>query len=189
MERPPDGLESRTMSEKDSVSFTIDSFNWPRAEAVSSRYGSFELTEDIHKKLVNIFEGKQVKVTAEVTQVTSPGIYYTDTKVGELHTIGVGLLRIEDPGYNDVTAACIEPGDGREGLWLEPYTLNRLHKQQVRITIKETDEPDTPFPFWSMDGSDQPEPEWFKEVRMEDDDGEQREVQATQEGQAEETQG
>lgn len=141
----------------------VDEFMWNGGERRSDRYGSFIVNNpDSFKPL----EGKQVKVLITVLEVRPSehigdlfhGFFHTEPKVGEHHTLAVGTLMIIDDSI------AIKPSDGRDTFWIDPMLLYRLHQQTVEIEVQESDEPDSEYPFWMFEGSEQSPPEWWEKL-------------------------
>ena len=76
------------------------------------------------------------------------GIIPTTPDVGEVIDLGVGTFRLGlIPQYAEDQSISmgLEPGDGRQELWIDPRLLYRIHDQTVEVHVEETDEDFTPF--------------------------------------------
>lgn len=140
-------------------------FGWSGTERRSDRYGAFVLAATPYASSDRIanhldvatlrpLDGKRVRITCKVIANRESGhagdlalkVFPTTPDVGEVVDLGVGTLRLEDAGYDGMTAVAMVPGDGRDTFWFEPRKLYRLHDQTVDVFIEETTEDFSPAP-------------------------------------------
>jgi len=134
-------------------------FTWNRHERVSNRYGSFTMSDEYEavvlfdRQRIEALVGKRVRITCKVTKTRQSehigdlflGVFPSTPAVGEVVELGVGTLRLENDEQSQTPSIVLEPGDGRDELWMDPDKLFRLHEQNVEVTIEQTTDDFTPL--------------------------------------------
>jgi hypothetical protein len=148
---------------------------WDGGERRTDRYGSFVLEHVTYEgkdrvaaftdlKVLRTLVGKRVHIRCVVRAARKSGhvgdlfhqIFPSMPEVGETVDLGVGILKLADAGFNNLTSIVLEPNDGREHFWIDPRKLYRLHDQTVDLFVDETDTDFTPAPqIMSQAGSDE----------------------------------
>lgn len=140
-------------------------FCWNGSERRGDRYGAFvvgyapyEGNERVAAHLdiaaLRPLVGKRVHVHVAVVKTRQSGhlgdLFHgwipSTPNEGEIVDLGVGMLGLEDAGWDSLTAVVLEPEDGRTTFWIDPRKFYRLHDQTVDVMIVETDEPFSPAP-------------------------------------------
>lgn len=122
---------------------------WEPHERRTDRYGAVYLlskgdstTQDYEYAPIAMppeFVGKIVRLTAEVIETRQSthigdlfhGVFPTTPDVGEVQTLGTGVLSMGRTSYGADTVV-IDPGD-RETFWMDIRALYRVHEQTVRL--------------------------------------------------------
>lgn len=136
---------------------------WDGQERRSDRYGSFIVGQKpfdgsvasaahLDVRALRKLVGKRVHVWCKVVSTRTSGhlgdlflgIKPTTPDVGEVVELGVGLLDLEDAGWDGLTAIVLRPGDGRAKFWIDPHKLYRLHDQTVDVFVELTTAEFTP---------------------------------------------
>ena len=137
---------------------------WDGFERRSDRYGSIVITDApyagherteafMDNEALKGLVGKRVRLTCRVVAARASThigdiflcVYPSTPDVGEVVDFGVGTLSI-GPGYGGQPSIVLQPGDGRQTLWLDPRKLYRLHDQTVDVFVEETEEDFTAAP-------------------------------------------
>lgn len=137
---------------------------WDGAERRSNRYGSIHLFASNFEENVSAevdidfnslvqFEGKKVRLICKVVKARKSGhvgdsflkILPSKPKVGEVIDLGVGIFT-STVGLDGGPDLVLQPGDGREDLWIDPRKLYRVHDQTVDVFIEETTDDFSPRP-------------------------------------------
>jgi hypothetical protein len=151
-------------------------FGWEGNERRSNRYGAFLIGEtpyDANERVaahldleaLRALVGKRVHIRCVVTKARDSGhagdmflkLKPSTPNAGEIVDLGVGVLRLEDPGFGWLPAVTLVPEDNRESLWFDPRKLYRLHDQTVDVFVEETSEPFSPAPDIKLDSGTEPE--------------------------------
>lgn len=126
---------------------------WSAGERRSDRYGAvYTLTngdsttpgvEFAPISIPPLVIGKIVRLTAEVVETRQSshigdlfhGVFPSTPDVGEVQTLGVGVLQIGETIFGNSTII-INPGN-RETLWMNINALYRVHEQTVNLYVEE----------------------------------------------------
>lgn len=138
-------------------------FTWAGMERRTDRYGSFVLGDQpspgkrltapfLDLKALKRLEGKRVHVVCKVVVARKSehigdmfhGFAPSTPKVDEEVDLGVGVLHLEDAGFDGLTAVVLEPHPTRQHFWMDPRKLYRLHSQTVDLFITKTAKPCSP---------------------------------------------
>jgi hypothetical protein len=136
-------------------------FMWDGEERKTNRYGvvypaptNFDGTVHVNPSFDAVrFYNKRVRLTVKVLETRTSGhagdafldIKPSTPDAGEVVDLGVGTLR-SAVNYDGNPALMLEPGDGREELWIDPRKFYRLHDQTVEFYVEETADDFTPAP-------------------------------------------
>jgi hypothetical protein len=141
--------------------------NWMKEERVTNRYGKFFLDACPFSmgppvvcavpwndaEAIERLRGKKVLMRCVVLAVRSSehvgdmflGILPSCPNVDEVIDLGVGIFEVEEPAPDTGSPIFVlQPGDGREKLWIDPRILYRLHSQTVDVFLEETEAECTP---------------------------------------------
>jgi len=148
-------------------------FGWNGKERRTDRYGAFVLGErpfDGNREAAAYLDipalkelvGKRVHITCVAVKTRKSGhvgdlfhkIHPTTPAVGEVVDLGIGVLHLDNAGYEGRLAVVLEPGDGRLKFWMDPHKLYRLHDQTVDLFVEPTEEDFTPAPNLTAQGKE-----------------------------------
>lgn len=172
------------MEAKKQVTIRLPEFGWSAHERQTDRYGGINVLKKLLSDEVKSLDGVRVKVEAVVLSSVESGhigdlehgFMPTKPSIGEVIELGTGTTWFEECDPTHVTMA-FEPTDKRKVCWLDPWGLYRCHAQEVdlRLTVLEPGDQDTPFPFWWTSGSSQPMPAWAQVMKdaFEDKEGQE----------------